>query len=126
MCLIWPISHFGVSQFQHTPAYHCRQKARLQLVLRLGKNQADGPALGAQLVQRVMVMVKQRIAISGQQRRPVKALGNRAGLVSGRLAALIGHLEEQQVGELLDLVAVAHAVVAQHVAVVPELLDDGG
>ena len=61
-----------------------------------------------------------------QQRRPVKAPGNLAGLVPGRLAALIGHLEEQQVGELLDLVAIAHAVVAQHVAVVPELLDDGG
>ena len=44
----------------------------------------------------------------------------------GRLAALIGHLEEQQVGELLYVVAIAHAIVAQHVAVVPELLDDGG
>ena len=37
---------------------------------------------------------------------------------------LVGHLEEQQVGELLDVVAVGHAVVAQDVAVVPEPLDD--
>jgi hypothetical protein len=29
-------------------------------------------------------------------------------------------------GELLDLVAVAHVVVAKDVAVVPEFLDDGG
>jgi hypothetical protein len=28
---------------------------------------------------------------------------------------LIGHLEEQQVGELLDVVAIAHPVVAQDV-----------
>ena len=41
-----------------------------------------------------------------------------------RLGALVGHLEEQQIGELLDVVAVRHAVVAQNVAVVPEFLDD--
>jgi hypothetical protein len=44
----------------------------LKLVLRLGTNQANGAALGAQLFQVVAVMVKQRIAIAGQQRRPVK------------------------------------------------------
>jgi hypothetical protein len=41
-------------------------------------------------------------------------------------AVLVVHLEEEQVGELLDVVAVGHAVVAQDVAVVPEALDDGG
>jgi len=35
-------------------------------------------------------------------------------------------LQQQQVSELLHVVAIAHAVVAQHVAVVPEFLDDGG
>ena len=39
---------------------------------------------------------------------------------------LVVHLEEEQVGQLLDVVAVRHAVVAQDVAVVPETLDDGG
>ena len=39
------------------------------------------------------------------------------------MRALVGHLEEQQIGELLDIVAIAHAVVAKDVAVVPELLD---
>ena len=46
------------------------------------------------------------------------------GSVAGRLRPLVGHLEEEQVGELLDVVAVGQAVVAQDVAVVPELLDD--
>src|SRR3569833_3396044 len=36
--------------------------------------------------------------------------------------ALCDHLQEQQIGELLDVVAIRHAIV---VAVVPELLDDG-
>ena len=39
---------------------------------------------------------------------------------------LIGHLEEQQIRQLLDVVAVAHPVVAQDIAVIPEFLDDRG
>lgn len=55
-----------------------------------------------------------------------------AGLVVWRAAALVRRLEEQQVGELREpvpakagIVAIAHAVVAKDVAVVPELLDEG-
>ena len=43
---------------------------------------------------------------------------------NGGLRLLVGHLEEQQVGELLDVVAVGEPVVAQDVAVVPEALDE--
>src|SRR5581483_4566912 len=71
-------------------------------------------------------------------------------LVVRRFGALVGHLEEQQIGQLLDVVAVRHAVVAEGepgflastyvlacrrtgaalsapwaVTVVPEFLDDG-
>ena len=38
--------------------------------------------------------------------------GRLASEIERQLAALVGHFEEQQVGELLDVVAVAHAVVA--------------
>ena len=41
-------------------------------------------------------------------------------------AALVGHLQEEQVGELLDVVAVIDAVVAQGVAEAPEFVDDVG
>ena len=41
-------------------------------------------------------------------------------------AALIVHFEEEEVGELLDVVAVGEAVVAEDGAVVPEALYDGG
>jgi hypothetical protein len=44
----------------------------------------------------------------------------------GRLAALVGHLEKQKISELFDVIAVAHAVVAQDVAVIPEFLDKRG
>jgi hypothetical protein len=41
-------------------------------------------------------------------------------------AALLGHFQEQQVGELFDVIAVIHAVMAQRVAETPEFLDDVG
>ena len=42
------------------------------------------------------------------------------------MPALVGHLEEQQVGQLLDVVAVVDAVVAEGVAEAPEFADDIG
>ena len=41
-------------------------------------------------------------------------------------AALVGHLQEEQVGDLLDVVAVVDAVMAKGVAEAPEFLDDVG
>src|SRR5205085_2421486 len=38
--------------------------------------------------------------------------------------ALVGHLEEEQIGDLLDVVAVVDAVMAKGVAEAPELGDD--
>ena len=67
---------------------------------------------------------------------PARRLPGRAGCPScsrrgwrwaaPEIALLLVHLEEEQVGELFDVVAVGDAVVAQDVAVVPEALDDGG
>ena len=39
-------------------------------------------------------------------------------------AALIGHLQEQQVGQLLDVIAVVDAIVAECVAETPKFLND--
>jgi hypothetical protein len=46
--------------------------------------------------------------------------------VVGGLAVLVGHFQEDEVGELLQVVAVAHAVVAQGVAEAPDFGDDAG
>jgi hypothetical protein len=66
----------------------------------------------------------QRIAVLAGRTRPVEPGRDGGGVVVWRLGALVGHLEEEEVGQLLDVVAVGEAVVAQDVAVVPEFLDD--
>ena len=43
----------------------------------------------------------------------------------GQGQPFVRHLEKQQVRQLLDVVAIAHPVVAEDVAVVPEFLNDG-
>ena len=51
--------------------------------------------------------------------------GTIAGRLNGGSRLLVRHLQEEQEGQLLDVVLVGQAVVPQDVAVVPELLDDG-
>jgi len=47
-------------------------------------------------------------------------------LVFAVVVEILGHLEEEQEGELLDVVVVGEAVIPEDGAVFPELLDDGG
>ena len=71
-------------------------------------------------------MVEQVVAVLLEQAGPTVLVGNLARLIVRGLRALGGHLEEEQVRQLLDVVAITHPVVAQDIAVVPEFLDDGG
>ena len=48
----------------------------------------------------------------------------KAGRLNGGSRLLVGHLQEQQVRQLLEVVAVREAVVAQDVAVAPQALDE--
>ncbi len=97
----------------------------LELVLRLIEDQPEQALLVAQRLKRVAVVIEQLVTVFFDQTRPVVAFRYRAFLVVRRLGALVGHLEKQQISELLDVVAIRHAVVAQDVAVIPEFLDDG-
>ena len=133
------------------PANQPRRLGRvLELVLRLVEDQPELAFLPAQFLQRVAVVVEQRVAVLLQQARPFIAGRHQAGLAVGRPAGLVDHFQttcrrvdvlrrrlisrearcyaeaKQQIGELLNVVAVAHAIVAQDVAVGPEFLDDGG
>ena len=65
------------------------------------------------------------VAVLLEEAGPTVLVGNLAGLVVRSLRALVGHLEKQQIRQLLDVVAIAHPVVAEDVAVVPEFLNDG-
>ena len=62
------------------------------------------------------------VAVTVEERLPVEPV--RHHLPEPCALPLVGHLQEQQVGELLDVLDRADAVVAQHVAEVPELLDE--
>ncbi len=70
------------------------------------------------------VVVEEFVTIFLQETWPTISVGYATGLRIGRLRPLIGHLEEQQIRQLLDVVAIAHPIVTQDVAVVPEFLDD--
>ena len=96
----------------------------LDAVLRLAKDDGDQARALAQLGQDVAVMGFERVAVALEQALPAQVLRDGAGLA--QLAhLLVGHLEKEQVGQLLDIVAIRDAVVAQDVAVIPEALNDG-
>ena len=96
----------------------------LELVLRFVEDQPEQALLVAQRLKGVAVVIEQLVAVFLDEARPTVLLRHRAFLVVRRLGALVGHLEKQQIRQLFDVVTVRHAVVAENVAVVPELLDD--
>src|SRR5690606_9360051 len=93
-----------------------------QLVLRLAEDGADQAVHPGQRLQGSAVLALQRLAVVLHQRGPVP-LGRNRRFLAQVLGALLVHLQEQQVGDLLDVVAVGNALVAQHVRVVPDLGD---
>ena len=118
----------AVDEFPHQPGQHGRF---LYLVLGFAENHAQGAVLPSQRLQRVPVVGLQLVAVAGQQVWPSEAVGDGRRLVArqqgvGRAAALVHHLEEDEVGELFQVVAVGQPGIAQDVAVVPQLLPDGG
>ncbi len=105
----------------------------LDLVLCLAENDAQHARPFAEGFQDVSVMGLQLVAILGQQAGPVFPLGNGGSGVPPlfltqirRLRLFIRHFQEQEEGQLLDIIPVGKAVITEDVAVVPELLDEGG
>ena len=96
----------------------------LDPVLRLAEDDAEHPGSRPSSVEHVPVVDLQLVAVAREQARPVEPVGDERGPVERRLRLLVGHLQEEQVGELLEVVAVREPVVAQDVAVVPEPLDE--
>ena len=94
----------------------------LDSVLRLAEDHAEHVVRCAELIEDVDVVRLQRLARQLQQRRPGEP--SRHDVRQTELLLFVGHLEEQQIGELFDVVAVGQPVVAQDVAVVPELVDE--
>jgi hypothetical protein len=96
----------------------------LDLVLGLLEDDAEHARLLAERFEDVAVLGFELGAIEADEAGPVAVTRYERLLVVGRFGPLVGHFEEEQEGELLDVVAVGEAVVAEQVAVVPELLDN--
>jgi hypothetical protein len=84
----------------------------------------SNPLLFAEFLQGVAVVDLQPVPVLGHEGWPTELLGDGAWLVEGWPGSLVGHLQEQEVRELLHVIPVAHAIIPKDVAVVPELLDD--
>ncbi len=118
----------AVDQVLDEPGEHGRL---LYPVLGLAENDAEGVGLAGKGFQGTAIVGLQLVAVPREQAGPVAAVGNGRRLIAGqeregRLAALVHHLEEDEVGELLQVVAVGETGISQHIAVVPELLADAG
>jgi hypothetical protein len=89
------------------------------LSARTAEDVADQALLAGQRFQRVPVPDLQIVTGQRGQLVPTPGWWDRAGLAQ-QLGALLVHLQEQQVGDLLDVGAVVDACAAQHVGVVPD------
>ena len=118
----------AVDELPDQPGEHSRL---LDLVLGLAEYDAERAGLAGQGFEYVAVVGLQLVAVPRHQAGPTVAFGDRWRLIVrqqgvGRAAPLVHHLEEDEVGELLQVVAVGQTGVPQDVAVVPQLLADGG
>ncbi len=100
-----------------------QQGGVLDLRLGLLEDRPQHPRLAAQVFEDVAVVGLQAVALLRQQARPVVALGHDGLAAVGRLGLLVGHLQEQQEGDLLRVGHVGQAVVPQDVCEVSRLGD---
>jgi hypothetical protein len=98
----------------------------LDLVLGFAKNDAEDARLFAEIFEGVAVVSFERDAVELDEAGPVVIFGGSGLLVIRRAGPLVVHLEEEKISELLDVVTVGDAVVAEQIAVVPDFVDEVG
>ena len=95
----------------------------LDAVLALAEDDTHHARSAPEFGEDVTVVDLQIVTVTAQERLPVEVRGYERGAIERSLGLLVGHFQEQQVSQLLDVVAVGQPVVAKNVAVVPELLN---
>ena len=95
----------------------------LDPVAGLAEHHAEHVVACAQRGEDLAVVGFERGSRAAQQRLPV-VLDGHDPLAAQQLVLLVGHLQEQQVRELLQVVAVGQPIVAQHIAEVPQPLHE--
>jgi hypothetical protein len=88
------------------------------MVLRLLEDGAVQPVRAAEFGERLAVVCGQRLALQRAQLVPAVVARDDRG-VAEVFSTFLVHLEEQQAGDLFEIVAVGHARIAQDVRVVP-------
>ena len=96
----------------------------MNLAARAPEDDAEHPALRPQLLETGAVLVFQHGTVEVQQRLPAEFRRYDRLAFVGRLGELIRHLEEQQQGQLLDVLEAGEPGVAQHAGVAPGPLPD--
>jgi len=91
----------------------------LDFVLGFGKNLTDQSFLLPEFPQQVHIMGFEFSALFCFQALPVVFLWN-GNLPFVILSVFIGHFQKQQIGELFQVIAVAHPVIPQGVAETPD------
>ena len=98
----------------------------LDLVLGFAENDAEDARFLAEVFEGVAVMLLERQAVHFHEAGPVVVIGDGGLLVVRRAGSLVVHFEEEEIGELLDVVAVGDPVVTEEIAVVPDFVDEVG
>ena len=101
----------------------------LDLVLRFEKSRSDDAGAARKLFENRRITPRQLLALQVAQDRPAAILGDRRRLTldqarSDQPRPLLIHLEEQEIRDLRDVGLVRHALIPQHMGVVPDLLDE--
>ena len=98
----------------------------LDFVLGFAEDDAEDARLLAEVLERIAVVALERDAVDFHEAGQVVVLGDGGPVVVGRTGALVVHFEEEEIGELLDVIAVRDAVIAEKIAVVPDFGDEIG
>ena len=96
----------------------------LDFILGFAKDRSEHAGTFAQFFEGMAVVNFEIVAIQLDQRFPTESFRNGTWLVERRLRLLIRHFQEQQIGQLLHVVAIRQAIIPEDVAVVPKFLNE--
>jgi len=96
----------------------------LDPVLRVAEGGPEGALLPAEVLQDVPVGDLEGVPVRVEQLLPGELLRDDPVRVQRSVRPLVGHLEEQQIGQLLDVLDGGDPVVTEQVAVRPQLVDE--
>jgi len=96
----------------------------LDFVLGFAEDNAENARFLGEVFEGIAVVAFEREAVHFHETGPVVVFGDGGFVIVRRAGALVVHLEEEEIGELFDVIAVGDSVIAKEVAVVPDFGDE--